>query len=281
LSIKHVCREQTAIEKMPLTSDMTVIKNFLFKFIPDRILFIIKKWHYLRKLKKMREEDEEDLEMLKNFLHEGDHVLDIGANIGIYTRFLSLFVGASGKVYSFEPVHETYHFLENNIKKLNLQNVTPLNIALSDYSGKVLMEVPRYDKAGDNYYEAKIISRPSENLKSFEVNCTTLDQLFKKYNFNPSFIKCDVEGFEWNVFKCAENILKKTEPVLLIEINQDLNNPDGKTKSLLGFLKINKYSIYIKNNNKLKVWKDEKKVNYYFLMQRHVNDLKAKGLIGI
>lgn len=228
----------------------------------------------------MSEEDEEDLGMLKNFLSEGDHVLDIGAHIGVYTMFLSRFVGPKGKVYSFEPIPETYQFLDNNIKKLNLQNVTALNTAISDNSGKVLMEVPRYDNAGDNYYEARIVNNAAEDLKSFEVECNTLDSLFLKYNFQPSFIKCDAEGFEWNVFKCAENILKKTGPVLLIEINQDLNAPDSKTKELLDFLRINGYDIYIKQDNKLRAWKDEKRINYYFLMQRHVNELKAKGLIS-
>jgi FkbM family methyltransferase len=254
---------------------MAVIKKVLFKFIPDKILFLVKKWHYLRKLKKMSEEDEEDLVMLKNFIREGDHVLDIGAHIGIYTMFLSRYVSTSGKVYSFEPIPETYHFLENNIKKLNLNNVTALNTAVSDYSGKVLMEVPKYYKTGDNYYEAKIVSSAAKDLKSFEVDCSTLDQLFIKYNFQTAFIKCDVEGFEWNVFKCAESLLKKTGPVLLIEINQDLNNPDNKTKELLEFLKKNEYGIYIKQDNKLKVWKDEKKVYYYFLMQGHENELKG------
>lgn len=260
---------------------MTVLKKLLFKFIPGKILFPIKKWHYLRKLKNTSMEDEEDLGMLKNFLSEGDHVLDIGAHIGVYTRFLSRFVGPKGKVYSLEPIPETYLFLENNIKRLNLQNVTPLNTAISDFSGKVLMEVPKYDNAGDNYYEARIVNDTAKDLKYFEVECNTLDELFLEYNFQPSFIKCDVEGFEWNVFKYAEKILKKTGPVLLIEINQDLNVPDNKTKELLEFLKMKGYDIFIKQDNRLRAWKDEKKVNYYFLLQRHINELKAKGLISL
>ncbi len=260
---------------------MTVIKNLLFRLTPDKILFLIKKWHYLRKLKKITEEDEEDLAMLRNFVHEGDHVLDIGANIGVYTKFLSILAGASGKVYSFEPVPETYSYLKNNINKLNLDNVIALNTAVSDYSGKVMMEVPKYDKAGDNYYEARIVKKAAKDLKSFEVDCSTLDQLFEKYNFQPAFIKCDVEGFEWNVFKSAENLLKKTEPVLLIEINQDLNTPDNKTKELIEFLKKNEYRIFIRQDNRLKAWKNEKKLNYYFLLQKHVNELKTKGLISL
>jgi FkbM family methyltransferase len=264
-----------------LTSKMTLIKNLLFRFTPDRILFLLKKWHYLRKLKKITEENEEDLIMLRNLIHDGDHVLDIGSNIGIYTKFLSIYVGESGKVYSIEPIPETFHFLENNIKKIHLDNVIPLNTAISDYSGKVVMEVPKYDNAGDNYYEAKIVTDTKKDLKSFEVDCSTLDQLFLKYNFQTSFIKCDVEGFEWNVFKCAGNLLKETGPALLIEINQDLTTPDDKTEELLEFLKNKGYSIYINQNNKLRAWKDEKKVNYYFLMPQHVNELKARELIII
>jgi FkbM family methyltransferase len=260
---------------------MAAIKNILFKITPDRILFLIKKWHYLRKLKKMPEEDEEDLVMIKNLIHEGDHVLDIGANIGVYTKFLSIHTGTSGKVYSFEPVPETYSFLKNNINKLNLDNVMALNTAVSDYSGKVTMEVPKYDKAGDNYYEAKIVTDTKKGLKSYEVDCSTLDQLSEKYNFQPSFIKCDVEGFEWNVFKCSENLLKRACPVLLIEINQDLNTPDNRTKELIEFLKRNEYRIFINQDNKLKAWTGEKKLNYYFLMQKHVNELKERELISI
>ena len=275
-----ITKNKQQLSKTPLTGNMTIIKNLLFKFTPDNILFLIKKSHYLRKLKKISEEDEEDLVMLKNFVHKGDHVLDIGAHVGIYTKFLSRFVGPSGQVYSFEPIPETYQFLKNNIKKLNLQNVTVLNTAISDYSGRVLMEVPKYDKEGDNYYEAKIVLSAAKDLKSFEVDSNTLDNLYIKYNFQPTFIKCDVEGFEWNVFKCAENLIKKTRPVLLIEINQNLNSPDNKTKELLEFLEKNEYGIYIKQDNMLKTWKDEKKANYYFLMKQHVNELKEKGIIG-
>jgi len=227
----------------------------------------------------MSEEDEEDLAMLKNLVHEGDQVLDIGANIGVYTMFLSRYVGPEGQVYSFEPIPETFQFLENNIKKLNLKNVTALNTAVSNYSGKVLMEVPKYDNGGDNYYEAKIVTREGSLLKYFEVDCSTLDQLFIKYNFKPVFIKCDVEGFEWNVFACAGSILKNAKPALLIEINNDLYIPDEKTKNLIAFLKQNDYSIYVKQDNKLKAWKEEKKVNYYFLRPEHISELKAKGLI--
>ena len=45
--------------------------------------------------------------------------------------------------------------------------------------------------------------------------------------------------------------------------------------------KMTGYDIFIKQDNRLRAWKDEKKVNYYFLLQRHINELKAKGLISL
>ncbi len=258
---------------------MSILKRILFTFTPGKLLFQFKKWHYLRKFKNAGEEDEEDLKIIKNLLHPGNQVLDIGANFGMYTRFLSKFTGYSGKVYSFEPIPETFQIFLNNIQKLKLTNVTAINCAVSDTSGNAIMEVPKYEKVGDNFYEAKIVNTPARNLKSFEVECKTLDELYSIYHFHPTFIKCDVEGYEWNVFKEAENLLKKSEPLLFIEINQELTAPDHKTESLLAFLKAYKYRIFIKNGEKLKCWECEKRVNYYFLLKQHIDDLMAKGFI--
>ncbi|MFO7658454.1 MAG: FkbM family methyltransferase [Bacteroidales bacterium] len=258
---------------------INALKNVLFAIIPDSFLFRLKKIHYLRKIRRTKAEDEDDLCMVRNIICSGDEALDIGANIGVYTRFLSQFAGPGGKVYSFEPVPETFAFLENNVRKLKLKNVRLLNMAVSDATGMVKMEVPRYEKAGDNFYEARIVTIPSGNLKSYDVECSTLDNLYSGYGFRPSFIKCDVEGFEWNVFKCSGKLLNECRPALLVEINHDLSRPDTRTNELLKFLKQSGYETYIKQEKQLKAWQGEKRVNYYFLLKEHLSNLKAKDLI--
>src|SRR3990172_1939329 len=49
-----------------------------------------------------------ETEFVKKIIHEGDIVLDIGANIGYYSLIFAKLVGKLGKVFSFEP--EPYNF---------------------------------------------------------------------------------------------------------------------------------------------------------------------------
>ena len=49
--------------------------------------------------------------IIKHLVSPGDIVLDIGANIGTYAKYLSGLVGQSGKVNSVEPVPQTYAIL--------------------------------------------------------------------------------------------------------------------------------------------------------------------------
>jgi FkbM family methyltransferase len=212
--------------------------------------------------------------LLEKLILPGSDVIDTGANVGLYTKFLSKFVGSGGKVLSFEPIPETFSYLKNNIQRLNLKNVIALNVAVSDNQGKAIMQIPKFTDNRLNFYEAAIIDKPTASNIHFEVETNTLDDLCRQYNMHPNFIKCDVEGHEWFVFKGSDNIITRYKPIILVEINQDLSNPDPNTASLLSYLDKNGYQIYITANNRLKKRESEKRVNYYFLTNEHINRLK-------
>lgn len=251
---------------------MSGLKKFAVKYLPAPILKIIKQWHYLRKINKVDENSEEDIFHLKSFIKPGDIVIDIGANFGVFTKIMSICTGEKGKVYSFEPIAETFSYLRNNVNKLRLSNVILYNLALSDTKGKAIMEVPKYEHSGENFYEARIVEKKDSSLKTYEIKTDTLDNLFEKTSFNPAFIKCDVEGHEWAVFLGSRKLLEKCNPVLLVELNQNLSTPDYNTELLLNYFKSLGYHLFINKNNKLNTWRGEKMSNYYFLKDKHIKE---------
>jgi FkbM family methyltransferase len=252
---------------------MELLKKIVFAVFPGNLLTKIKKYHYYHKLKNSKISEEEDLSMLEKIVKPNSIVLDIGANVGLYTKFLSGYVGENGKVLSFEPVNETYNYLKNNIQKLGLSNVIPINAALSDKNGKALMQVPNFSDNRKNFYEAAITEKPDKNLTHFEVETQTIDDVCNQYFMKPSFIKCDVEGHEWFVIKGADSVISGYKPILFIEINQELTNADLNTINLLDYLSKKGYVIFINENNRLKRRESEKRVNYYFLTEEHMKNL--------
>ena len=71
-----------------------------------------------------------EIELLQQLIKPGDHVLDIGANIGFYAKIISNLVGEKGKVYCFEPDKTNYNYLVKNTK--GISNITLFNLAVSD-----------------------------------------------------------------------------------------------------------------------------------------------------
>jgi len=135
--------------------------------------------------------------------------------LGWYTVHLSLFVGAEGRVDAFEPRSDLMDLLTKTLAENRLTNVTVHNFALGSQiaDGQVIWDPQDVNPGGTHltlpdFASSGIISQP--------VLIKTLDSCV---SHSIDFIKIDVEGLEFLVFKGAERILTKDRPVILIEIN--------------------------------------------------------------
>src|SRR6266581_7664130 len=59
---------------------------------------------------------EPEYAILPTLISVGDWVIDVGANVGHYTKRLSELVGPTGRVIAFEPVPETFALLAGNLQ---------------------------------------------------------------------------------------------------------------------------------------------------------------------
>jgi FkbM family methyltransferase len=164
--------------------------------------------YYQRLLSRLSAEP--DALRCRSFVKLGDCVIDVGANIGTYTRILSQWVGPEGSVHSYEPVPETFSYLCNNVTKFGMANVIVHNAAASSQHGVGKMHVPN-----SNIYRARLSSDGD-----FPARLVRLDDEFSQL-IRVAFIKCDAERHEKEVIEGALALIERDHPAWLIETWDD------------------------------------------------------------
>jgi FkbM family methyltransferase len=254
-------------------------KNTIMNVMPSRVLFEIKRIYYFYSLKKFSEKNEPDFKIVKYIIKPGDNVVDLGANIGWYTKMLSDLVGDQGHVYSVEPLPITFKLLSSCTKKLKLKNVTLLNYGISNMESSAIIEVPKYDRGGDNYYRAKIVSEENIDpfLKHDEIIVKPLDSLFIGLTNRISFIKCDVEGHELAVIKSAKKVLTIFKPIWLIEVSGNPDIKDSNAFKLFSIIEKEGYKAYWFDGKNLKRRSfGDISTNYFFMTENHISSILFK-----
>lgn len=149
--------------------------------------------------------------------------IDIGANIGthsIYSLKNSVFENA----ICFEPNRENFKLLQLNALLNNVDKYMRLeNLALSNYSGEIEMELSNYNR-GDHRIKAKstLVSFGEESDRLYEiVKVETIDAYTKKNNsdWSKSLVWMDTQGHEGLIFTGGIEFFKskKAPPFIVAE----------------------------------------------------------------
>jgi FkbM family methyltransferase len=198
--------------------------------------------------------------ILKSLIWLGDSVADIGANLGVYTKELSVLVGPSGRVYSCEPIIENYYILESVTRKVRLSNVHLINAAVGSEVGKRQMVIPDLD-GFTGYYQAHF-SLTDERGVSETVEVVTIEELWKRELFSRlDFIKCDVEGAELTVVEGAMSLIEAQLPAWLMEVSRNTSSEIFAIFKTLGY----RAFVYSDGLNETKDYRDKEFSNYFFL----------------
>ena len=145
-------------------------------------------------------------------------IFDVGANVGSMTlAYRKRFPDA--KVYSFEPVNETFNQLKKATQKDS--NIYCYDMALSAQNGSAIINVG--SKSGQN----SLVFQQKGESKSQEVKLITLDDFINDQEGieKIDILKIDVEGFECDVLKGAQRTLESGK-ILYIYIETTFREED-------------------------------------------------------
>jgi FkbM family methyltransferase len=180
------------------------------------------RWHLMRRPRSA----ETELSFLKNIIRRGDVTVDVGANLGLYTRALARL---SSKVHAFEPSR----LMADILQRTTRPNVIVHGVALSDHEGDAELKTPR---SGPRLIHSLATLEPDavagQEVIVTKVPCVRLDTVVHD---DVSFVKVDVEGHELSVLRGSRALIERSHPIFLVEAEE--RHRTGATALLFEFFK--------------------------------------------
>ena len=189
---------------------------------------------------------EKEMELWRSWIKPGMTVIDVGANVGVYTFSAARQVGSAGRVLAVEPFSGCVRCLQETCKINQLSWVTICAGAASDRSGIARLSLNTASEL--NEIVNPDTTEMMEPATFEEVTCFTLDSLVEKHNISEiDFVKIDAEGHELQVLLGSERILNQFLPNILYE---NIAGSQGSNLPVANFLiakgyKLFKYKPYI------------------------------------
>ncbi|MBN8982264.1 MAG: FkbM family methyltransferase [Rhizobiales bacterium] len=152
---------------------------------------------------------EKETQFLARWLKRGMNVIDIGANLGVYSLPAARMAGPTGQVYAYEPASETRRMLEAGKRKNRSINLNVIAAALSDSErdGKLFLgtssELNTLEGSGDG--------------EAIRISSLDAEQAARNWG-RIDFLKIDAEGEELRILDGAKSFFASQSPLVMFEV---------------------------------------------------------------
>jgi len=161
------------------------------------------------------------IDFFKQFIKEGDLVIDIGANTGDTTVPMGIAAGKTGITLGFDPNPYVYKILKANAN-LNKERTNivayPCAISTEENEFYFISSEASFANGGisltKDSYHGKFIA--PEKIKGVNLHQLLSTEYSSKLD-DFSFIKIDTEGYDKEIIKSISDLISKYKPVIVAE----------------------------------------------------------------
>ena len=165
------------------------------------------------------------LDICQQAIRPGDTVIEVGGHIGYLSLFFSQLVGDTGQVHVFEPGTNNLPYIEQNVR--SRPNITLIKKGAGNETGTATFYLENL--AGQNNSLVKDFDVLQRNLKNAfdggvqitesSIEVIRLDDYVAQTGIVPSFLKIDVEGFEFEVLDGLSDTMRH-RPAIFVEVQR-------------------------------------------------------------
>ncbi len=153
-----------------------------------------------------------NIQSLRNYVKSGEVVIDIGANVGFFTKRFARWVSDGGFVIAAEPETSNFRQLLRNLDKSGTAAVVRTVQGVAAEQGGTLKLAVNPIHPGDHKIAAEGI----------DVTAFTIDELVRR---EPAarvcLMKIDVQGAEERVLRGAQVTIQRDHPAILVELDDE------------------------------------------------------------
>jgi len=175
---------------------------------------------------------------IKKIGFEPKHIVDVGANHGMWTREALKYFPDSYYTL-FEPQKE----LENSVKDLLANPRIKFNpVGAGSQAGNFKLTIGKSDTESSFIYTEK--EAAEGGARQIEVPIVTLNEFLGKMDVpTPDLIKVDAEGFDFEVLKGSSDFIGKTE-IFVVEVSVAFESMDNSFLKMMNFMDEMGYKIF-------------------------------------
>jgi FkbM family methyltransferase len=179
--------------------------------------------------------------VVRSYLERGDVFVDVGANIGYFTVLAAKLVGATGKIFAFEPHPKAREQLNRNLALNGLTNVKVSSKAASSENGKHILYIAREDISLSNTRQWLAPGYDQVVVQTARID----DELPAETKVKMA--KIDVEGDEFSALLGMSSIIERSPQLrLLLEFGAS-NDASGSNLHLFNFL-LKSFEVFLVTN---------------------------------